>query len=187
MAENLFLRKQLALFKERKARPRPASPMTRLAMIALARFFDWRDALVIVKPETFIKWHRTAFRMFWRWKSRKRGRPALPRNLRELIRQMDRENPTWGEERIANELFLKLGTAVSARTVREYLDSHGRAWDHRQPALVDLRAKSCPCCRRLRFLDLGHCFNANPIRFRGDGGRFPADSAYQRYRPPDGE
>ena len=125
MAENLFLRKQLALFKERKARPRPASPMTRLAMIALARFFDWRDALVIVKPETFIKWHRTAFRMFWRWKSRKRGRPALPRNLRELIRQMDRENPTWGEERIANELFLKLGTAVSARTVRKYLDSSG--------------------------------------------------------------
>jgi len=91
-------------------------------MIALARFFDWRDALVIVKPETFIKWHRTAFRTFWRWKSRKKGRPALPKNLRELIRQMDRENPTWGEERIANELFLKLGIVVSPRTVRKYLE-----------------------------------------------------------------
>src|SRR6202040_4327414 len=50
-------------------------------MIALARFFDWRDALVIVKPETFIRWHRTAFKVFWRWRSRKRVRPALPRNL----------------------------------------------------------------------------------------------------------
>lgn len=123
IAENLFLRKQLAMFKERKLKPRLASRATRLAMIALARFFNWRDALVVVKPETFIKWYRTAFRMFWRWKSRKKGRPVLPRNLRELIRQMDRENPTWGEERIANELFLKLGIAVSPRTVRKYRDS----------------------------------------------------------------
>ena len=75
------------------------------------------------RTDTFIKWHRTAFRMFWRWKSRKEGRPALPKNLRELIRQMDRENPTWGEERIANELSLKLGIAVSPRTIRKYLDS----------------------------------------------------------------
>jgi len=92
-------------------------------MIALARFFDWRDALIIVKPETFIKWHRTAFRMFWRWKSRKHGRPPLPKNLRELIRQMDRENPTWGEERIAAELLLKLGIRVSPRTIRKHLNS----------------------------------------------------------------
>src|SRR5215471_6989314 len=51
--------------------------------------------------------HRTAFRMFWRWKSRRRGRPALPKNIKTLIQQMARENPTWGEERIANELSLK--------------------------------------------------------------------------------
>lgn len=121
IAENLFLRKQLAMFRERERKPRPASCTTRLAMIALARFFDWREALVIVKPETFIKWHRTAFRMFWRWKSRKRGRPALPRNIRELIQEMARENPTWGEERIADELSLKLGITVSPRTIRKYL------------------------------------------------------------------
>jgi len=123
MAENLFLRKQLALYQERKAKPRRIAMANRLAMIALARFFDWRDALVIVKPETFIKWHRTAFRMFWRWKSRKRGRRPLPKNLRELIREMSREDPTWGEERIADELRLKLGILVSPRTVRKYLDS----------------------------------------------------------------
>ena len=58
------------------------------AMVALAKFFDWPGALVIVKPETFIRWHRTAFRTFWRWRSRKRGRPAVPKNIRELIHQI---------------------------------------------------------------------------------------------------
>src|SRR5580658_9544963 len=100
-------------------------------MVALARFFDWRDALVIVTPETFIKWHRTAFRMFWRWKSRKTGRPALPKNLKELIRAMDRDNPTWGEERIADELSVKLVIQVSSRTVRKYLESNQPGGGHR--------------------------------------------------------
>jgi hypothetical protein len=93
IAENLFLRKQLAFFTERKVKPRR---IARLAMIALARFIDWRGALVIVKPETFTRWHRTAFRMFWQWKSRKRGRPSLPKNLKELIRQMARL-AGWGK------------------------------------------------------------------------------------------
>src|SRR6266478_10213251 len=106
MAENLFLRRQLGLFQERKVKPRRTAASFRLAMVALAKFFDWRDALVIVKPATFVKWHRTAFKMFWRWRSQKRGRPALPKNICELVRQMAGENPTWGEERIANELSL---------------------------------------------------------------------------------
>ena len=123
IAENLFLRKQLALFRERKAKPRSTTASFRLAMVALARFFDWRDALVIVKPETFVKWHRMAFRSFWRWKSRKRGRPKLPKNIKELVREMARKNPTWGQERIADELSLKLGILVSPRTVSKYLKS----------------------------------------------------------------
>jgi hypothetical protein len=64
-------------------------------MIALARFFDWRSALVIVKPATFLRWHRNAFRLFWKWKLRKRGRPSSPRNLRQIIQRFVRENPTW--------------------------------------------------------------------------------------------
>jgi putative transposase len=134
VAENLFLRKQLALFQERKTRPRRTTGSFRLAMVALAKFFDWRKALVIVKPETFVRWHRTAFKMFWRGKSRKPGRPALPKDLRELVRQMACENPTWGEERIANELSLKLGIRVSPRTVGKYLEcgkprgSSGQRW-----------------------------------------------------------
>jgi len=121
VAENLFLRKQLALFQERKKKPCRTTASFRLAMVALARLFDWRNALVIVKPETFVGWHRNAFKMFWRWKSRKRGRPPLPKDLRDLVYRMARENPTWGEERIANELSLKLGIRVSPRTVGKYL------------------------------------------------------------------
>ncbi len=123
LAENLFLRKQLALFQERKARPRRATRGTRIAMVLLSRFFDWSQVLVVVKPQTFIGWHRTAFRAFWRWKSKTRGRPKLPTNIRILIQDMAVANPTWGEERIANELSLKLSIRVSPRTVRKYLTS----------------------------------------------------------------
>jgi putative transposase len=121
-AENLFLRKQLALYQERAIKPRWATPATRIALIWLARRFDWRRALVIVQPQTFIRWHRQGFRVFWRWKSRP-GRPPIAPDLRALIRRMARENSTWGEERIANELRLKLGLRVSPRTVRLYLST----------------------------------------------------------------
>jgi putative transposase len=67
-----------------------------------------------------IRWHRQGFRVFWRWTSRP-GRPPIPADLQALIRRMARENPSWGQERIANELLLKLGLRVSPRTVRKYL------------------------------------------------------------------
>jgi transposase InsO family protein len=119
-AENLFLRKQLALYQERPSKPRRATAATRLALVWLGRWFDWRQALVIVQPATFIRWHREGFRLFWRWKSRP-GRPPIPADLQALIRRMAQDNPTWGEERIANELLLKLGLQVSPRTVRKYM------------------------------------------------------------------
>jgi transposase InsO family protein len=127
-AENLFLRKQLALYQERKIKPGRATHGTRLALVWLARWFDWRQALAIVQPKTFIGWHRQGFRLFWRWKS-KPGRPPIPLDLQALIRCMASENPTWGEERIAHELLLKLGLRVSPRTVRKYMPQrrdHGR-------------------------------------------------------------
>ena len=82
--------------------------------------FDWRGALVVVQPATMIRWHRAGWRLLWRMKSRA-GRPPIPKELRELIRRMARENVLWGEERIANELLLKLGIRISPRTVRKYL------------------------------------------------------------------
>ena len=122
-AENLFLRKQLALYQERHVPPRRATNATCLALVWLGRWFDWRNALAIVTPQTFTRWHRQGFRLFWRWKS-KPGRPPLPQNLQALIRRMALENPTWGQERIANELLLKLGLRVSPRTVRKYMPGH---------------------------------------------------------------
>src|SRR5215471_15483438 len=120
-AENLFLRKQLALFQERKVKPHRADDYTRLIMVILGRLFAWRDALVNVQPDTFVRWHRKGFRLLWRWKSRPVGRPRIPKDLRKLIREMAAENPTWGGERIANELNLKLTIQLSPRTVGKYL------------------------------------------------------------------
>ena len=117
-AENLFLRKQLACYQERQVKPRRATDAARLALVWLGRWFDWRQALAIAQPATFIRWHRQGFRLFWRWKSTP-GRPPIPIDLQALIRRMARENPTWGQERIANELLLKLGLRVSPRTVRK--------------------------------------------------------------------
>jgi putative transposase len=118
-AENLFVRKQLAFYQERTVKPRRLNDSARLSLLFWSQWFDWRNALVIVKPETFIGWHKRAFQIFWRWKSRG-GRPQIPKTLRALIAEMVRQNPTWGEARVASELALKLGIQVSPRTVRAY-------------------------------------------------------------------
>ena len=85
----------------------------------LSRWFDWRSALVVVKPETLMGSHRRAFQLFWGWKSRG-GRPRLPKDLQALIVEMVRGNPTWGQARVASELAIKLGIYVSPRTIRNY-------------------------------------------------------------------
>lgn len=105
-AEILFLRRQLAQNVGSGAKPRRVDRVTRVTLALLARFLVWRDALVVVRPETLIHWHRAGWRLFWRFKSQP-GRPSIPRQLQALIRRMAVENPSWGEERIANELLLK--------------------------------------------------------------------------------
>lgn len=118
-AEILFLRKQLAFYQERKIKPRRFDDAARLSMLVLSKFFDWRSALVNVTSDTFTGWHKKAFQLFWRWKSRG-GRPRLPRNIQQLIVEMAINNPTWGQERVADELSLKLRILVSPRTVKKY-------------------------------------------------------------------
>jgi putative transposase len=120
-AENLFLRKQLALNLERQVKPRRASDATRFTLVLISSLFAWREALTIVKPDTFMRWHRKGFQLFWKWKSKPRGRPGVPAELQKLIVEMAHDNPTWGEERIAAELLLKLGIRMSPRTVRRYM------------------------------------------------------------------
>ncbi len=109
---------------------------------------DWRDALVVVRPETLIRWHRAGWRLFWRCKSRP-GRPPNPLELRLLIRRMAMENPLWGEERIANELLLKLGLRVSPRTVGKYMPKRtpGRPrGDQRWSTFLRNHAKAIVAC-----------------------------------------
>jgi hypothetical protein len=118
-AENLF-RKQLARFRERKAKPRRADDSTRWRMATLGRMLPWRAARVDGKPDTFLRWQRQGFQLFWRWKSKPAGRPRLPKELRQWIPEMAAENSTWAEERMANELKLKIGFRVSPRTVGKY-------------------------------------------------------------------
>jgi len=119
LAENLFLRKQLAFYREHQVHPRRLTDAARISLVLWSKFCDWRSALVIVKPETLIGWHRRLFKLFWKMKSRP-GRPKLPRNIRQLIARMVGENPTWGQGRIADELALKLGILISPRTVGTY-------------------------------------------------------------------
>jgi len=119
-AENLVLRRQLALFKERGVKPRRIDAATRLSLAWLSWLCDWRSCVIVVRPETIVRWHRAGWRLFWRYKSRP-GRPPIPLELRQLIRRMASENLLWGEERIANELLVKLGIRVSPRTVRKYM------------------------------------------------------------------
>ena len=137
-AEILMLRRQLAMYVERGVKPRRVDLVTRITLALLSRFFNWRDALVVVRPETMIRWHRAAWRLFWRLKSRP-GRPPIPKQVQALIRRMGSENPTWGEERIANELLLKLGIQMSPRT---YRDQHQPDSRHRRGESYVVRAKS---------------------------------------------
>jgi len=109
----------LAFYQEHQIKPRRLTDAARFSLVFWSRFFEWKSALLIVKPATLIGWHRQAFRLFWKWKSRP-GRPRIPSDLRQLIGELVRDNPTWGEERVADELWLKLGIKISPRTVRAY-------------------------------------------------------------------
>ena len=115
--ENLALRQQLAILKRKTKRPK-LNKADRAFWVALCRLWpDWQNALILVKPETVIGWHRKGFKLYWTWKSRNRGgRPPIDRELRALIRRMARENPTWGAPRIHGEL-LKLGFELGEATV----------------------------------------------------------------------
>jgi len=88
----------------------------------LARRFcaGWREHLTFVTAKTVVRWHRQGWRLFWRWKSRSSGgRPHLSSEVRDLIAIRSRDNRLWGTERIRGEL-LKLGIAVSNRSIRRY-------------------------------------------------------------------
>ncbi len=119
-AENLILRHQLNVAL-RRAQPRLRNDDRLLLMLMTRLWPDLLGAVRVVQPETILRWHRTGFRMFWRWKSRRRaGRPRIDRGLRELIERISQENPLWGASRIHGELLM-LGFEVAQSTVSKYL------------------------------------------------------------------
>src|SRR6516162_2556066 len=120
--ELVALRQQVGVLKRKNPRPQLRLG-DRLFWLALRRWgSEWASALVIVKPETVVGWHRAGFRRYWRFLSRRRrGRPTITPELRDLIRSMAAENPTWGARRIHGEL-LKLGFEISESTVSRYLE-----------------------------------------------------------------
>lgn len=123
-AEILALRHQLGILQRSVRRPR-LRQRDRILWAWLSQFWSgWRSCLMIVKPETVIRWHRQSFRLYWRWRSRKKpGRPRIDAEIRQLIRQMSRENALWGAPRIQSELAL-LGYTVDESTVAKYMCRH---------------------------------------------------------------
>jgi putative transposase len=125
--ENLALRQQLVALRRSTPRPR-LRPTDRAFGLLLSRIWSrWADALILVKPETVVRWHRAGFRLFWRWKSRAR-RPAesdVSAEVKQLIRQMATANKTWGAPRIHGEL-LKLGIDIGERSVSRFMPPRPR-------------------------------------------------------------
>ena len=118
--EVLALRHQLMVLQRQTPRPKLHPPDRYLWMLLQRVWPNWRTPLLIFQPETLIGWQRAGFRMFWRWKSRRRpGRPGKDAELIRLIRRMWALNPTWGSPRIRDELA-KLGLKASTATIRKY-------------------------------------------------------------------
>jgi hypothetical protein len=119
LCENLALRQQLVVLKRRRPRPHLAL-LDKVFWVAVRRLWlNWKQALVVVTPETVVRWYRAGFRLYWKLISKVRrpiGRRPIPKKVRELIFRMVREDPTWGVPRVEGELLM-LGFGLSERTV----------------------------------------------------------------------
>jgi putative transposase len=126
-AEIIALRHQVIVLQRTQKTKRPLlRPSDRWLWVWLSRIWSgWRSALMIVKPETVVNWHRKGFRWYWTWKIRRgeTGRPSIPKETRDLIRTISRMNVLWGAPRIRSEL-LKIGIKVSQATVAKYMVRH---------------------------------------------------------------
>ena len=118
--ENLMLRQQLNIYKRKNKRPK-LETIDRVILVWISRTFSkWKSALVVVRPATVIGWHKKGFKLYWRRKSRRVGRPNIDWQLIKLIRRMQKENPLWSAQRIQGELG-KLGFSVCDNTVAKYM------------------------------------------------------------------
>ncbi len=156
VTENALLRQQLIVAARGVKRPAFLGH-ERGMLVLLARFVPrWRDALLLLKPETVLRWHREGFRLWWRWRSRARRshEPRLAPDIIPLIRRMARENRLWGAERIRGEL-LKLGVCVAKRTVQRYMRGARPPGVHRgQPWATFLHNQTGWACDFIQVYDI---------------------------------
>jgi putative transposase len=118
VVENLLLRHQLHVALRSRPRPHLKTRDRFFWLVVRSLYPDWKQHLILVRPETVVRWHRRGWRLYWRWRSgHQLGRPRLSPEIWELIATMASDNPLWGTERIRGEL-LKLGIAVSSRSIR---------------------------------------------------------------------
>jgi transposase InsO family protein len=119
--EIIFLRKELEILARTSSRPRLRSSDRFFFSTITNVFGSWKETLLVIKPETVIRWHRQSFRLFWKWRSRSEaGRPKTPEAQINLIKQMVSDNPLWGAPRIHGEM-LKFGFDISESTVLRYM------------------------------------------------------------------
>ncbi len=153
-AENLFLRHQLNIALRRAQPHVRLSGSDRALLVLMTKLWPNLVGMArLVQPETVLRWHRTGFRVFWRWKSRNRaGRPKIDRGLGDLIRRISTENPLWGASRIQGELLM-LGFEVAQSTVRNTWYGVGNR--HRSPgrlfSVITVRQfppSRCALCQR---------------------------------------
>src|SRR5437763_8574978 len=121
VAENALLRQQLSILRRQVKRPACTKTDRMLLVLLSTMVRTWKQALVIVQPETLLRWHRQGFKLFWKYKSRAASlKPRLSQETISLIQEMARNNRLWGAERIRGEL-LKLGIHVCKRTIQKYM------------------------------------------------------------------
>jgi transposase InsO family protein len=129
-ARLLAIQSQMALCKNRidlKKDPKLRfTPAFRILWVVLSKLLDgWEELAQLMQPATGKKWHTTAFKFYWRWKSRKRtGRPTVSKEMQDLIRQVSSENPLWGAEHIRETLLLLQYDPPCEDTVRKYMIKH---------------------------------------------------------------
>ena len=132
--ENALLRQQLIVLNRSVKRPHVTNTDRSLLVLLASRIRTWKDAVLIVKPDTLLCWHRQGFRLFWRRKSQARSRaPRIPTETITLIKEIAANNRLWGVKRIQGEL-LKLDIKVTKRTIQRYMRHvrsprpHGQTW-----------------------------------------------------------
>ncbi len=156
LAENVLLRQQLLVLRRQVKRPRLGALDRAVIVGASALTGTWRETVLLVKPDTVLRWHRQAFQRFWRWRTRHdQPKPRISTETIELIRRMADENRLWGAERVRGEL-LKLGIRVAKRTVQRYLRSSAlpRPSGQRWATFIENHANDIWACDFIQTYDI---------------------------------